>query len=86
MPVRNESVIVERLWHKPLFVLIASALIVFTSFGIRQSFGLFMLPITSDLGWGRERRAPALGPPNTTERYGGGHGKGHGYDHAGEYR
>lgn len=64
MPVRNESVIVERLWHKPLFVLIASALIVFTSFGIRQSFGLFMLPITSDLGWGRETLSLSLATQN----------------------
>ncbi len=64
MPVRNESAIVERIWHKPLFVLIASALIVFTSFGIRQSFGLFMLPITSDLGWGRETLSLSLATQN----------------------
>ncbi len=64
MPVRNQSAIVERIWHKPLFVLIASALIVFTSFGIRQSFGLFMLPITSDLGWGRETLSLSLATQN----------------------
>lgn len=64
MPVRNESAIVERIWHKPQFVLIASALIVFTSFGIRQSFGLFMLPITSDLGWGRETLSLSLATQN----------------------
>ena len=64
MPVRNESAIVERIWHKPLFVLIASALIVFISFGIRQSFGLFMLPITSDLGWGRETLSLSLATQN----------------------
>jgi MFS family permease len=64
MPVRNESAIVERIWHKPQFVLIASALIVFISFGIRQSFGLFMLPITSDLGWGRETLSLSLATQN----------------------
>jgi len=42
------------IWRSPLFVLIAAAFIVLTAFGIRQSFGLFMRPITLDLGWGRE--------------------------------
>ena len=42
------------IWRRPLFVLIAAAFIVLTAFGIRQSFGLFMRPITFDLGWGRE--------------------------------
>ena len=52
------------IWRSPLFVLIAAALIVFTSFGIRQSFGLFMRPITMDLGWGRETLSLALATQN----------------------
>ncbi|MDD9879014.1 MAG: MFS transporter [Magnetovibrio sp.] len=51
-------------WRSPLFVLMAAALIVFTSFGIRQSFGLFMHPITTDLGWGRESLSFALATQN----------------------
>ena len=50
----------EHFWQKPLFVLLAACLIVFTSFGIRQSFGLFMVPITQDLGWGRESLSVAF--------------------------
>ena len=52
------------LWQRPLFVLIAASLIVFTSFGIRQSFGLFMRPVTMDLGWGRETLSIALATQN----------------------
>lgn len=51
-------------WHHPLFVLAAASLIVFTSFGIRQSFGLFMLPISMDLGGGRESLSLALATQN----------------------
>ncbi len=51
-------------WRSPLFVLLAGATIVFTSFGIRQSFGLFMRPITLDLGWGREALSFALASQN----------------------
>lgn len=48
------------LWRNPVFVLVAASLIVFTAFGIRQSFGLFMRPITLDLGWGRETLSMTL--------------------------
>ncbi|MCG8648809.1 MAG: MFS transporter, partial [Pirellulales bacterium] len=51
-------------WRTPLFVLLAAAAIVFTSFGIRQSFGLFMNPISSDMGWGREVLSFALATQN----------------------
>ncbi len=51
-------------WRSPVFVLIAAVMIVFTSFGIRQSFGLFMRPITLDLGWGREALSFALATQN----------------------
>jgi len=49
-----------RLWRSPVFVLVTASLIVFTAFGIRQSFGLFMRPITLDLGWGRETLSMTL--------------------------
>ncbi|MCH9053875.1 MAG: hypothetical protein IIA72_22950 [Proteobacteria bacterium] len=31
-----------------------ATVIVFISYGTRQSFGLFLRPITMDMGWGRE--------------------------------
>jgi MFS family permease len=47
-------------FRRPAFVLLAAALIVAISFGVRQSFGLFMRPISADLGWGREVLSLAL--------------------------
>src|SRR5690606_27236159 len=35
--------------------------IVFLSYGSRQSFGIYMRPITSELGWGRESLSLVLG-------------------------
>ena len=40
--------------RKATLVIFCSALIVFVSMGIRQSFGLFLSPISQDLGIGRE--------------------------------
>ena len=40
--------------RKAAIVIFCSALIVFVSMGIRQSFGLFLSPISRDLGIGRE--------------------------------
>ena len=37
-----------------VMVLLCACLIVSLAFGVRQSFGLLMRPITLDLGWGRE--------------------------------
>lgn len=46
--------------RKALLIVISSALIVTLSMGIRQSFGLFMQPITSELGIGRESYSLAM--------------------------
>lgn len=35
-------------------VLFCGTLLVFLSFGVRTTFGFFMAPVSSDLGWGRE--------------------------------
>mgnify|MGYP006431734299 FL=1 len=51
-------------WRSPVFVLIAAAMIVFMSFGIRQSFGLFMRPVSVDMGWEREVLSLALATQN----------------------
>ncbi len=41
-------------WRSPAYVLVGTILIVLISFGVRQSFGLFMATLSADLGWGRE--------------------------------
>ena len=51
-------------WRSPAAVLACGSLILMLSLGTRQSFGLFMQPMTSDLGWGREVFALALGLQN----------------------
>lgn len=47
-------------WRSPLYVLSAATAIVMLSFGIRQTFGLYMAPISADMGWGREVLSFAL--------------------------
>lgn len=47
-----------------LFIFMAAILIAALSFGIRQSFGLFMRPLSIDLGWGREVLSFALAVQN----------------------
>lgn len=51
-------------WRSPTAILACGSLILMFSLGIRQSFGLFMQPMTADLGWGREVFAFALGIQN----------------------
>lgn len=50
--------------RSPVFVLVAAALIIFAAFGIRQSMGLYMRPISEGLGWGREVLSIALATQN----------------------
>lgn len=40
-------------WRTPLVILVAGTIVVILSFGTRTSFGIFMVPISDDLGWGR---------------------------------
>ncbi len=51
-------------WRTPMVVLVAGALVVLMVFGIRASFGLFLKPMSLDLGWGREIFAMALAIQN----------------------
>jgi predicted MFS family arabinose efflux permease len=41
-------------WRTPLLVLVAGCLIGFIPFGLRAGAGLFLAPLSQDLGWGRE--------------------------------
>ncbi len=48
-------------WRNPFFVLLCGTAIVFLAYGSRQSFGIYMKPITSEFGWGRESLSLVLG-------------------------
>ncbi len=47
-------------WPLPLLALIAGGLVLSLALGFRQSFGLFLAPMSADLGWGRETFALAI--------------------------
>ena len=42
-----------RAWQTPLVLIIAGSVIVMLAFGVRINFGLYMGPVSADLGWGR---------------------------------
>lgn len=50
----------ERDWRTPALVLISGAMVLFLSLGIRQSYGLFLKPISDVLGGGRATFAFAV--------------------------
>ncbi len=47
-------------WRTPIVVLVCGTVVLLLSFGIRTSFGLFLQPVTDELGWGREAFAFAI--------------------------
>ncbi len=51
-------------WPTPVVALIAGGLVLLLSIGSRQSFGLFLVPMSLDLGWGRETFALAIAIQN----------------------
>ena len=51
-------------WRTPMVVLAAGAIVVLLVFGLRASFGLFLKPMSADLGWGREVFAFAMAVQN----------------------
>jgi len=51
-------------WRTPTVVLVCGGLILTISMGIRHGFGLFLQPVSSDLGWGRETFALAMAVQN----------------------
>jgi predicted MFS family arabinose efflux permease len=54
----------HRDWRTPTVVLICGGLILAFSLGIRHGFGLFLQPMTMDLGWGRETFAFSMALQN----------------------
>jgi MFS family permease len=51
-------------WESPSVVLTCAGAILLLSLGIRQSFGLFLLPMSSDMGWSRGTFASAIALQN----------------------
>ncbi len=47
-------------WRSPIVVLVCGTIVLLLSFGIRTSFGLFLQPVSDELGWGREGFAFAI--------------------------
>ena len=54
------STVARRLGGGPLVVMVAGGIIIMLSIGTRQIFGLFLQPVSADLGWGREVFALAI--------------------------
>ena len=52
------------IWRRPIFILISCIVMVMIAYGTRQSFGLFMRPMSMDMGWGREVLSFALATQN----------------------
>ena len=44
----------QPLWRNPVVALVCATIVIMLSSGTRQSFGLYLRPISMDLGWGRE--------------------------------
>src|SRR5919108_377781 len=51
-------------WRTPAVVLVCGGLILMLALGTRQSFGLFLRPMSIDLGWGREAFSFAIALQN----------------------
>jgi len=51
-------------WRSPTVVLVCGGLILTIAMGIRHGFGLFLQPISHDMGWGRETFALAIAVQN----------------------
>lgn len=56
--------ITHKNWRTPLVVLVCGSLILTVAMGVRHGFGLFLRPMSMDLGWGRESFAFALALQN----------------------
>ncbi len=51
-------------WRTPTVILVCGGIILTLSLGIRHGFGLFLQPISHDMGWGRETFALAIAVQN----------------------
>ena len=51
-------------WRTPLLILACGMVVLLVSFGLRSSLGIFLRPMSGDLGWGREVFAFAMALQN----------------------
>lgn len=51
-------------WRTPAVILVCGGLVLMLALGTRQSFGLFLRPMSMDLGWGREAFSFAIALQN----------------------
>ena len=51
-------------WRTPVYVLIGAVVILMIANGTRQNFGLFLVPLSADLGWGRTEFSFAIAIQN----------------------
>jgi len=59
------SSLTERVaWRTPLVVLLCGTIVLLLAYGIRTSFGIYLQPMSADLGWGREVFALAIAVQN----------------------
>jgi MFS family permease len=61
---QNDPDMSQSNWRTPLVVLICGGIILSLSLGTRHSFGLYLQPMTLDLGWSRQTFAIALAIQN----------------------
>ena len=52
------------IWRKSVWLMLGASLVLFLSLGIRHGFGLFLAPMSSEFGWGRETFAFAMALQN----------------------
>lgn len=50
----------KALWRSPFFVLVCGSAIIVIAYGSRQSFGMFLRPVTEAMGWGQDVRVMSL--------------------------
>jgi predicted MFS family arabinose efflux permease len=56
---RNKAMTASR-WRNPVLILVCASAVLILSFGVRTSFGIFLAPVTTDLGLGRTSFAFAI--------------------------
>jgi len=60
----NPSAMTKPGWRTPIVVLLCSGMILTLAFGTRHTFGLYLPPMTMELGWSRETFSIALALQN----------------------
>ena len=55
---------ISAFWRSPVYVLLGATCILLVTSGVRQSFGLFIQPISIDMSWGRESISIAIATQN----------------------